>query len=171
MADDPKTIVLAEITGIHGVKGLVKARNFADSTEALVNYGPVVVSTTGASVRVVSSQPHKAGLLLRLQGVDSRESAEPLVGAQLTVLRDMLPDVSDDEFYFADLIGLSVRHEGKIVGEVVDVANFGAGDLIDIRFDGRKETQYLAFNDATVPIVDLDAGYLEIDPPDWLMET
>jgi 16S rRNA processing protein RimM len=70
----------------------------------------------------------------QVRGVDDRNAAEALNGTDLFVPRDRLPAAEDeDEFYHADLIGLSAEAEdGTPLGTVVAIHNFGAGDILDI---------------------------------------
>ena len=103
------------------------------------------------------------GVVARIAGVADRNGAEALRGVELFVERARLPAASDDEFYHADLIGLAaVDGEGKPVGEIVSVHNFGAGDLLEIRLAGSSKTELMIFSDATVPEVNIAAGRVVI---------
>jgi 16S rRNA processing protein RimM len=98
---------------------------------------------------------------------DIRDAAERLTNVKLYVPRERLPAPNHaDEFYHADLIGLAVvDRDGRKLGTVVAVHNFGAGDLIEMRPTDGNTTQMLPFNEATVPVVDLAAGRLVVEPP------
>lgn len=76
----------------------------------------------------------KGGAIARFAEVADRNAAEALRGTLLTVPRSALPPLGQGEYYHADLIGLSaVSTEGELLGEVIAVENFGAGDVIEIR--------------------------------------
>lgn len=76
----------------------------------------------------------KGGAIARFAEVADRNAAEALRGTLLTVPRSALPPLGEGEYYHADLIGLSaVSTEGELLGEVIAVENFGAGDVIEIR--------------------------------------
>ena len=85
--------------------------------------------------------------------------------------RSLLPDDNeDDEFYITDLIDMDVLNEtDKLVGTVIDIPNFGAGDMLEIKpiaEDGiQAQSYYLPFTKAVVPIIDFDNGTLRIIPP------
>lgn len=163
-------VVLGAITGVHGIGGMVKVKSFTGDPYAIGDYGPLILGDTGKRLEIAHMQPHKDIFLMRFEGVDGRDAAEALKGLELKIERDVLPDAEDGEFYFADLVGLAVRRDDdRTIGKVVDVVNFGAGDLLEIEFDGHKKTEFLAFNDATVPVVDMAGGFVVIDPPDWLL--
>ncbi len=72
-------------------------------------------------------------LVVRLKGVADRNAAEKLNGLELSVPQEKLPPAEEGEYYHADLIGLSaVTLSGTILGTVVGVPNYGAGDLLEI---------------------------------------
>ncbi|HHN67782.1 MAG TPA: 16S rRNA processing protein RimM, partial [Thermopetrobacter sp.] len=107
-------------------------------------------------------------LIATLKGVDDRNAAEALKGRQLKLPRAKLPETAaDDEFYIADLIGLTVEDtEGRPVGRVAAVHDFGAGDLLEIRPAGGGATFYLPFTRASVPEVDIAGRRLVVTPPE-----
>ncbi len=77
-----------------------------------------------------------------------------------------LPKTVEAEFYHADLIGLEARDAtGAKIGVVANVANFGAGDLIEVRLTGANDTEFYPFTDACVPEVNVAGGYVVVVPP------
>ena len=77
-----------------------------------------------------------------------------------------LPAADDGEFYVADLIGLAaVSPAGEVIGEVVAVQNYGAGDLLEIRLAGAASTELVVFNDTFVPSVDIAEGRVVVAMP------
>ncbi len=108
----------------------------------------------------------KGGVVARLEGVSDRNAAEALKGVELYVDRDKLPAAAEGEFYHADLIGLAaVDPQGKRLGEIVAVQNYGAGDLLEIRLTGAGKTELVPFTEATVPEVDIAAGRVVVAMP------
>jgi 16S rRNA processing protein RimM len=82
------------------------------------------------------------------------------------VPRARLPAPQPDEFYHADLIGLAVEdRDGKAIGSVVAVHNFGAGDLLEIALAKGGDTVMLPFTATAVPRVEIAAGRIVLDPP------
>ena len=87
------------------------------------------------------------------------------------VPRERLPDLPDDEFYHADLIGLTVLDTGGAeIGRVKAILNHGAGDLLEIAAKGQKQPVLLPFTLANVPTVDLANGKVIADLPDGLTD-
>ena len=128
-----KRILAGKIATAHGVKGLVKLFVYLDNTALLS--GPVFISETGEDTLTLTLKNATAKhWLAEVEGIHDRTEAEKLRGTALYISRDSLPPLEDGEHYHADLIGLPVfddkNHE---VGKVIDVVNFGAGDLLDIQ--------------------------------------
>ena len=98
-------------------------------------------------------------MVARLEGVGDRNAAEALKGIELYVDRARLPPAAEGEFYHADLIGmLAVDLEGRALGHIGAVHNFGAGDLLEIRLAGSGKTELVPFTADTVPTLDVTAG-------------
>jgi len=116
------------------------------------------------TVRVVEAQPHKEGLIVFLEGVADRTSAEALRGAALLIDRDERRQLGSDEFWPEDLVGLEVRDlAGADLGRVVDVIVTGVQDrLVVTCSDQQVEVPFVA---DLVPVVDVEAGYIVVDPP------
>ena len=112
-------------------------------------------------------------LLAAVRGIGDRDAARRLQGTQLFVPRAALPplDGQEDEFYYADLVGLAVRlRAGDVVGEVASVQDFGAGDALEVRLRDGADTVIVPFTREVVPEVDVREGYLVIDPPQGLLD-
>jgi len=153
-----RRILLGRIAGAHGIRGEVLIRAFTTRPEDIGAYGPL--SDGGArSFTIESARVTAKGVVARLQGVADRNAAEALKGTDLYVDRDRLPAAGAAEFYHNDLIGLAaVDLEGRPVGEIVGVHNYGAGDLLELRLAGSTKTELIAFTEAFVPEVDLAGG-------------
>ena len=159
-------ICLGQIGAPHGVRGEVRLRSFTANPDAITGYGPLETED-GHIVKIESLRPAKDHFVARLAGVSDRDAAERLTNVKLYVPRERLPaPESADEFYYADLIGLAVIDgSGNDLGTVLAIHNFGAGDLVEIKPANGGVTKLLPFNEATVPVVDLAAGRLIVEPP------
>jgi len=148
------------------VRGEVRVKSFTEDPLSLGAYGPLV-TTDGRSFAVERLRPAKEVVVVKFRGVDDRDAAERLNGTDLYVPRDRLPAVEEeDEFYHADLIGLTaVDSAGETLGTVVAVHNHGAGDILEIA-PSRGPTMLLPFTKAVVPEVDIASGRLLVAPPE-----
>ena len=132
------TIELAAVTGAHGVAGEVRLKLFGEGVEALSQHKTLIASKVGnAETRELKlgkiRSDNKGGAVARFKGVDGRNAAEGLRGYVLSVSRDDLPALGQGEYYHADLIGLSVVSDaGDTLGTLIDVANYGATDILEI---------------------------------------
>ena len=161
-----RDILLGVVIGAQGLKGEVKVKTFTESPERLGAYG-ALHAKDGRTFVVHTARANRADIaVVRFDGVGDRTAAEKLKGLELFVARDALPPPDDEEFYHADLIGLAAHDaEGRVLGIVNAIHNFGAGDVIDIRrADGGD--MILPFSRAVVPAVDVKAGFIVVAVPE-----
>ena len=165
-------ILVGRFGAPHGVKGEVRLKSFTADPRAIADYAPLLDSR-GAGVVITALRHVKDDMFVaRIAGVDRREAAEALTHTELFIARENLPDAGEEEFYQADLIGLAaVTESGEALGEVVDVLNFGGGDILELKPAAGGETLLLPFTRAVVPIVDVKAGRLVVAPPAEADET
>lgn len=179
-------VCLGVISGAHGIRGEVKIKAFGEDPLAIGAYGPLSDETGSTTVEITTVRPSKGGVVARIKGVGDRNQAEALKGLKLFVARSALPEAAEDEYYHADLVGLSVElSDGKPMGQVIAVQDFGAGPMLEIRLSGasktagksegktgaKAENTLLApFTRDIVPEVDLAGGRLVLDPPPGLLE-
>ncbi|TKD50881.1 ribosome maturation factor RimM [Sphingomonas baiyangensis] len=122
-------VTLAVVTGAHGVQGDVRLKVFAENIEQHRSFNDGALAMTS----------YRNGIA-RFAGIGDRNAAEALRGTELTVPRSSLPPLAEGEYYHADLIGLAaVSSDGQPIGTVVNVENYGAGDVIEIeRATGKR---------------------------------
>lgn len=158
-------IHVGTITGAHGVRGEVKIKSFTEEPRAIARYGEVS-DRTGARKFAIRARGVVRGMVVAmLSGVEDRNAAEALKGLELYVPRARFPRAKREEWYVADLVGLDAEDgAGRKLGRVVTVDNYGAGDVIEIRRDDGAAL-VLPFTRRAVPVVDIDARRIVIDPP------
>ena len=160
-------ICIGAIAGAFGVSGEVRLKSFCSEPTDIASYGPLFTEDGSRQFHVTLTRPVSGGLGARIQGVASKEQADALRGTSLYVPRDRLPSLPDDEFYHADLIGLSAHDPGgELIGKVTAIYNHGAGDILEISTNRHKSALLLPFTLAIVPNVDLAAGRIVVDLPD-----
>ena len=168
MTTDGDLICIGAIAGSFGVRGEVRLKSFAANPEDIAGYGPLVTKDA-QSYSVTLTGQTRNGFTARLTGVTTKEEADALRGVQLFVPRAVLPGLSEDEYYHADLVGLAVVDTGGApLGTVHAVLNHGAADLLELSVPGTTETVLLPFTRAAVPTVDLAARRIVADPPEGL---
>ncbi len=163
-------ICVAQIGAAHGIRGEVKLKPFTADPLAVAHYGALESEDGTRAFEIESIRPAKGFLVVRFKGIADRSAAEGLRNLSLYVPRERLPAPQSDEFYHADLIGLAaVTADGAEVATVVAVHDFGAGDLLELRAPGRRDTVMLLFTAETVPVVDIAGGRIVIEPPPGLL--
>jgi 16S rRNA processing protein RimM len=151
-------VALAAVAGAHGVKGEVRLKLFSDSLESLARHRKVFVGDVERRLQVRAGG--KAAIA-RFEDIDDRSAAEALRGALVEVDRSALPPLDEGEYYHADLIGMPCfDQEGRRVGSVSAVENFGAGDLLEVEREGGKRS-LIPFRPG---IADLDGERIVLDP-------
>lgn len=164
--NDKQRVLIGRIGAPHGVRGEVTIQSYAEDPRAIASYGPVETEDGKRRVELKIVRVTTKGIVARIAGIDDRNGVEALKGLALYVERSRLPAAAEGEFYRADLIGLRVVDpEGRTLGSVVGVDNYGAGDILELRLEGTRETELVPFADAYVPAVDLGAGTITIVLP------
>ena len=160
-------ICVGAIAGAFGVRGEVRLKSFCAEPDAIASYAPLFTEDGARSFAVTITRAIPGGLAARLSGITTKEEADAVRGTSLFADREKLPNLPDDEFYHADLIGLPVFDTGGVqLGTVRAIYNHGAGDILEIFAPGRRTALLLPFTKAAVPTVDLTARRIVADPPE-----
>ncbi|MEM9029391.1 MAG: ribosome maturation factor RimM [Pseudomonadota bacterium] len=165
----PDRVLLGHISTAHGIRGEVIVKSYCDVPEDIASYGALTDEAGTRSFDLTIRGATKRGLIARVRGVEDRNTAEQLRGTKLYIERSRLPPPAEDEIYHNDLLGLTVLdRDGGVLGKIVAVQNFGAGDLIEVTKPGTRTTEFLPFDAQFVSEVDLDAGTvtMAIDEPE-----
>ncbi len=162
-------VVVGTLSGSYGVQGEVRLKSFCAEPGAIADYRPLTTDDGREFAMLVLTGQVKGGFTARIAGIDTKEQADALKGTQLFARRDQLPALPDDEYYYTDLIGLTVADTGgAVLGTVKSVVDHGAGDMLEILPQGQSETVFLPFTMANVPTVDLATSRIVADPPEGI---
>ena len=154
-----RRIALAAVAGAHGIKGELRLKLFSDSVLSLSRYEKLHVG--GVERRLLAIRDTGKTAVARLEGIDDRSAAEALRGSLIEVDRSALPPLEEGEYYHADLIGLAaVDRDGKAIGTVAAIENYGAGDLLEIE-DQQGRRSLIPFKSG---IADLEGDRIILDP-------
>lgn len=158
-------VCVGRIIAAHGVRGAVRLISHTEEPAALAGYNPLSDAQGRRRFVVHLIGQHRNGWLATVEGVTSRTAAEALAGTDLWVERARLPTLEEDEVYLADLIGLRVeRQEGTTLGTIRAVPDYGGGPMLVIAGTDGHEL-LIPFTLAAVPVIDLPAGRVVVDPP------
>ncbi len=172
MSEETKELhVLGKISGYYGVKGWLKIYSYTQPRENIVRYKSLKVkfakNAQWQDIKLDSGKTHGKGVVAHFSGYDSRESAANLIGAELAVYRSDFKRARKDEYYWTDLIGLTVVNlEGIELGKVKSLLETAANDVLLISKEDNKEILIPFIMQHTIKSVDCDAGIITLD---WLV--
>ncbi|MGH6931396.1 MAG: ribosome maturation factor RimM [Dongiaceae bacterium] len=167
-ADRPRRVLLGVVAGAQGLGGELRIKSFTAEPAAIGRYGTVTDETGSRSFCLQIVRATKDTVIARVAGIGDRTAADALRGLRLYVERAALPAPEPEAYYHDDLIGLRVEAaDNSPYGTVIAVQNHGAGDILEIRRpDGASDLQ--PFTRRAFPVVDLTAGRLVIEPPEFV---
>ena len=144
----------------------MRIKSFTEDPANVTAYGKV---SDEAGARTFTLEPigeSRGAILARIDGVDGRAAAEALAGTRLYVPRSALPAPGDEEYYHADLLGLSaLSSDGEALGTVKSVHAIGETDVLEIDRGAGRPPLLIPFTRADVPEVDLTAGRVVVEVP------
>ena len=159
----PRLILVGHAAGAFGVRGELKISAHTADPLSLIAYSPLLDETGAVALTLQGGRAVKGALITRAREVATREEAQALRGLRLYIERIALPAPAEDEYYLADLIGLAVRApDGESLGEVRSVANFGAGDLLEIAPADGAPPWWSPFTREAVPEVNIAEGWVVV---------
>ena len=167
-------VVIGQLAGAYGVRGWLHVLSYTDPPERFLDYAPVTVAArdgTRRSARFDAGRRHANGLIAHLAGLDDRERASALRGAEVTVDAAQLPSLPVGEYYWNDLIGLAVWSvDGSSplrLGTVASMLETGANDVMCVAPDADscddRERMVPYLRDRVVRSVDLSGGGVQVD--------
>ncbi len=163
-------ISVGKITGTHGFKGTLKLFPYAESPDLFQSGKKIIVRYADgrfAEFTIGWIKPHKKGFLLFFKEAVSPEMADDLIDAELLVEREDFPETESGEYYWADLIGLSVYMiDGVYLGKLDSIFATGSNDVFVVKHD-KKETLVPAL-ESVVEKVDLDQKTMRVRLPEGL---
>ena len=157
-------VVLGRISGLFGVKGWVKVYSYTEPREAVLNYSRWLLSGKSGwrEAAVAEGQRHGKTVIARLDGYVDRDQAAALIGTEIGIPRDELPETEENQFYWSDLEGLRVVHrDGTELGKVAYLLETGANDVMVVK--GEQERLIPFVMEQVVLGVDLASGEIEVD--------
>lgn len=163
-ARSPSRVVLGHIAGLYGVQGWVKLHSYTEPREAILDYREFLLNDTGhwREASFVEGRKHGKGVVAHIADIDDRDDARAMIGAEIAVSRDQLPDTAEGHYYWADLEGLRVVDaDDRELGTVDHLLATGANDVLVVQ--GEKEILIPFLYGTVIREVDLDEGRIHVD--------
>jgi len=128
------SFTIGKVTGFHGLNGNLKVWSFADSVDTFAPGTSVLLKAEeeqGKTFTILQVLSHKKGVILSLEGIDSRNLAQDLIGKEILIDRDQLSEPEEDTWYWQDLLGMDVfDHQKGFIGKITDIFPTGANDVL-----------------------------------------
>ena len=161
----------AKIVATHGIRGEVRCQYFCDSAEFLCEFDELYLDKKGEKpVEISRAYPHKNVVIMKIDGIDTVEDAQKLIGKTLYMNRDDV-ELDEDVYFIQDIIGLVVKDidSGEVYGKISDVYQNGATDVYSIKKENGAELMF-PYIDEVVTQIDIEAGEMLIKPREGLFD-
>lgn len=163
-------VLLGQINGLFGVKGWVKVFSYTRPRIKIVDYRTWYLGDDfNRPIKLEESRSQKGGVVVKLKGIDDRDSAVKLLDQKIWIAGDQLTPLPENEYYWYQLIGLEVLDtENKPLGSIKDLFETGANDVMVIRGKGKAEHLIPYIKGQVIKSVDLDKNCMVVDwDPDF----
>jgi len=164
-------VLIAQIVGVHGLKGTNKIRSYAESLSVFKSGCSIIVrqsSGQNKSLEIKWVKPHTGTALIKFHGINSRRQAEALVGAELFIPKQELPELEDDAHFWFDLIGMAVyTAENEYLGRLESIIETGSNDVYVVQ--GNHKEVLIPALESVVLNIDTKAKRMQVDLPEGLI--
>ena len=169
MTDSNKKVLLGRLASVYGVKGWLKVNSYTQPKENIFNYPEwqLKIAKHWQLRQIEQGRPHGKTLVVKLVGCDDRDQAKELVGVEIAINREQLPETREDEYYWSDLIGMKViTKAGKILGLVKEIIETGSNDVLVVTStDSGKKVEHLIpwLQEDVIIEVNMNDGQIKVD--------
>jgi 16S rRNA processing protein RimM len=172
MKDQDELVPVGKIIGTHGIKGLLKVYSYSGNIQSLQSAVTAFLKGKDGSLSehvIKSVSAHAGGFILGLDDYSDINQVLFMTGSELCLKLSQLPVPDEDEYYWRDLIGLTVHtDQGVELGTLVDIFETGSSDIYVVR-GSSKEYLIPAIADVIAGI-DIPGGKMIITPLDGLLD-
>ena len=165
-------VLLGKVVATHGLKGQLRVAAFSGEFETILALGSLMLKGPAGGMEtfeVAASAVHGKKIIVALKEYDSINRVLHLVGRELYTTRDQMPKLPEGEFYWCDLLGLTVvTDQGKVLGVLADIIATGSNDVYVVK-EGKREYLIPALEDVVLDI-NLDDGFMTVSPPEGLLD-
>jgi 16S rRNA processing protein RimM len=163
-AGSSEKVVVGRIGAVFGVKGWLKIHSFTEPMDNILHYSPWYIQDKGTwqIKEIVEFAVQTKQLIVQFAGLHDRESAQLFTGLEIAVAKELLPKLATDEYYWADLEGLTVVNtEGVVLGKVDYLFATGSNDVLVVK--GSKQYLIPFLLNQFVLSIDLPSSSMQVD--------
>ena len=165
-------LLIGKITGAHGIKGTSKAFFYSESLFAFESDSLILLKNPEGLEKIYETKwvkPHGRGFLLSLKGISCREEAKALIGSELFIKKEKLPELADGIYYWFDIIGLAVYTiEDKYLGCVESIISTGSNDVYVVKDEAGNNEILIPALESVVKKIDFNLKIIHVDLPEGL---
>lgn len=140
-------VVVGRIGRPHGIKGFVTIHSFTEPRENILRYSNdyhLFLNDSWQPVNLLSVEIHTKAIIARIEGFPEREVVTQLTNAEIAVPKSRLPILDSGEYYWHELLGMSVvNHDGGSLGQVIEIMPTGSNDVLVVQGKKRYLIPYL----------------------------
>ena len=172
MERESETVLLGKVVATHGIRGQLRIVLFSGDFSSVAGLDSVMLKRPDGGMEnfpVTATARHGKKVLLTLKGFASINQALPLVGRELHVRRDQLPELPEGEYYWCELLGLRVvTDRGEVLGTLTEIIATGSNDVYVVK---SEEREYLIpALEEVVREIDLAGRIMKVSPPEGLFD-
>jgi len=173
--DKAEPIVIGKFGAVYGIKGWLKVHSYTDDPESVFEYKPLLMKSKGQyqHVNITDWKRHSNGFVAKIVGFDVREDAQALVGLELFIGSDKLPEL-EENFYWRDLVGCQVKTDnGYDLGVVTEMMETGSNDVLVVKANsndafGQKERLIPFIEKQVISNIDITGKLIQVNwEPDF----
>jgi len=165
---EPEFLAVGTLLRAHGVKGDIVMSVLTDFPERLRPGKMVYVGEDRQAFQITNARPHGKTLIIKFKGIDDREQAIFYRSQVVYVRTENVPRLPSGEYYFHQLLGLSVINEqGVVLGTLDSILETRANDVYIIKTSDGTELLLPAVEGEVILGVDLDRREMRVRPPEW----
>lgn len=166
MSNAFEPLIVGKLNGAHGIKGWVKVYSLTSPKENILNYQPWYLKLNGQwqQVNIIAGREQGKTIVVQLEGCDDRNVAESYHGTEVAIAKSQLPELGDGDYYWRDLVGLSVINQSnESLGQVEKMMETGANDVLVVKTPKGGELLIPYVLDYSIIKVDLQAAIISVD--------
>lgn len=168
---EKEKIVVGKLGATYGIRGWLKVFSYTENAESIFSYAPWFIKVRGQweECLIEDWKRHGQGFVVKLSDMNLREDAQSLTNAEIAINANVLPALSNEEFYWRELFGMEVvTTKGYSLGKVADILETGSNDVLVVTANpkdafGQKERLVPFLDEQVIKLIDRDAQRIEVD--------
>ncbi len=159
-------IITGKVGATYGIKGWLKVYSYTEEAAQILQYKPwyLAEGPNWQAFELEDGRQHGKAIVVKFPGIETPEEARKLTGRAIAIQREQLPVLPENEYYWADLEGLTVLDQnGQILGQIAYLIATGSNDVLVIRDQAGKERAIPYLPGTVIKKIDLKEQRMVVD--------